>query len=140
MSEAEPAPALAGVLETCLYHDAAEAAEMERFYGELLGLRAVARWPGGIAFRVGSGVLLLFDREQLEGRKGPISAHGSAGPGHACLVATGAGEYEAWKDELARAGVELTHEHTWERDRRSIYFADPAANLIEIADGDLWPR
>ncbi len=128
-----------GVLETCLYHDTAEAEEVERFYGEALGLRLVERWRGGIAFRVGEGVVLLFDRELTAGRSGPISAHGSAGPGHACLLAAGAGEYEAWKRRLAAAGVEITHEHVWGDERRSLYFNDPAGNLLEIADGDLWP-
>ena len=38
-----------------LYHDAAETEAIERFYGESLGLDAVSRWPGGVAYRVGPG-------------------------------------------------------------------------------------
>ncbi len=128
-----------GLLETCLYHDTAERPAVERFYGEVLGLPLVARWPDGMAFRVGGGVLLLFDRELLAERSGPISAHGSHGPGHACLLAGGAGRYEAWRRQLEAEGVEITHEHTWGDERRSFYFIDPAGNLLEIADGDLWP-
>jgi catechol 2,3-dioxygenase-like lactoylglutathione lyase family enzyme len=138
MSAPGPVPPSA-VLETCLYHDAAEGPAIERFYGELLGLPLVSRWPGGMAFRVGAGVALLFEREELERRDGPIAAHGTEGPGHACLV-VGAGEgYLAWKRRLAEAQVEITHEHEWSGGRRSFYFADPAGNLLEIADGDLWP-
>ena len=37
-------------------------------------------------------------------------------------------------------GVEITHEHDWDGGLRSLYFTDPAGNLLEIADGDLWPR
>jgi catechol 2,3-dioxygenase-like lactoylglutathione lyase family enzyme len=128
------------LLETCLYHDTAEAAEVERFYVEVLGLRLVARWPDGMVFRVGAGVLLLFDRELLAERSGPISDHGTTGPGHACLAAGGAADYEAWMGRLEREGVEVTHEHAWSDARRSIYFKDPAGNLLEIADGDLWPE
>ena len=51
-----------GVLETALYHDPGEREEIERFDGESLGLPLVARWPDGLAFRVGPGVLLMFDR------------------------------------------------------------------------------
>ena len=131
-------PALAGVLETSLYHDPGEAAEIERFYGEVLGLPLVSRWPGGMAFRAGGGVLLLFDRAALAERDGPISAHGTSGPGHACLVAAPGG-YEGWKQMLADREVEITHEHSWDAGRRSCYFNDPAGNLLEIADGDLWP-
>jgi catechol 2,3-dioxygenase-like lactoylglutathione lyase family enzyme len=126
------------VLETALYHDAGEREEMERFYSHTLELRQVSSWPDGIAYRIGGGVLLLFDREGLSRHEGPIADHGSAGPGHACLVVA-PGEYEEWKRRLADRGVEITHEHDWDSGRRSFYFQDPAGNLLEIADGDLWP-
>lgn len=130
----------AGMLETCLYHESAERAEIERFYTELLGLRLVARWPDGIALRVGDGVLLLFDRSLLAQRRSAISAHGSTGPGHACLLAPDRSAYEQWRQTLERHRVEITHEQDWDRGRRSFYFNDPAGNLLEIADADLWPR
>jgi catechol 2,3-dioxygenase-like lactoylglutathione lyase family enzyme len=106
----------------------------------LLGLVAVSRWPGGIAYRIGPGVLLLFEREALAARDSPIAAHGSSGPGHACLVVDGPGDYDAWHELLRAHNVEITHEHDWDNGLRSLYFADPAGNLLEIADGDLWPR
>jgi catechol 2,3-dioxygenase-like lactoylglutathione lyase family enzyme len=139
MSDAgAPAPRLEGLLEASLYHDADQARVIERFYGELLGLALVSRWPGGMAFRAGTGVLLLFDRATLAERDGPISAHGSSGPGHACVLAPGA-RYEEWKQRLAEVGVDIAHEHRWGEERRSLYFSDPAGNLLEIADGDIWP-
>jgi catechol 2,3-dioxygenase-like lactoylglutathione lyase family enzyme len=128
-----------GILETALYHDSSERAEVESFYSETLELRQVSDWPDGIAFRIGGGVLLLFDRDGLRQREGPIADHGSVGAGHACLVATGPG-YERWKRRLTEHGVQITHEHEWKGGRRSFYFKDPAGNLLEIADGDLWPR
>jgi catechol 2,3-dioxygenase-like lactoylglutathione lyase family enzyme len=127
-----------GILETALYHDSTEREEVERFYAETLALRQVSAWPDGIAFRVGDGVLLLFDRDGLVERGGPIADHGSVGPGHACLVVRGP-EYDGWKRRLGERGVEITHEHEWKGGRRSFYFKDPAGNLLEIADGDLWP-
>ena len=128
------------LLETCLYHDPAEAEAVERFYAETLGLRVCARWPGGLALRAGAGVLLLFDREALAAREGPVSDHGTVGPGHACLVASDPGDYERRLGDLREAGVEITHEHQWDGGRRSFYFRDPAGNLLELADGDLWPE
>ncbi len=133
-------PPFAGVLETSLYHDAAEAEAIERFYGETLGLAAVSRWSGGVAYRTGAGVLLLFERGALAERDSPIAAHGTNGPGHACLVVDGPDDYDAWRERLLAEGVEITHEHEWNGGLRSLYFADPAGNLLEIADGDLWPR
>lgn len=135
----QPRPGLAGVLETCLYHAAAEAEEIHRFYADVLGLREVSRWPGGVAFRAGAGVVLLFSRESLVARGGPISEHGTSGPGHVCLLAKDGVAYDAWKLALSTAGVKIAHEHDWGGGRRSIFFADPAGNLLEVAHGDLWP-
>lgn len=129
---------LVGVLETVLYHDAGGREAVARFYGELLGLRAVAAWEDGVAFRVGGGVLLLFDRERLAERPGPIADHGTSGPGHACLQA-GSGDYGRWREDLVAAGVEIVHDQDWGGGRRSFYFKDPAGNLLEIAGCDLWP-
>ena len=133
-------PQFSGVLETSLYHDAAASEAIERFYAEILGLDPVSRWPGGVAYRVGDVVLLLFEREGLADRDSPIAAHGTVGPGHACLVVAGAGPYEEWRTRIAATGIEITHEHEWGDGYRSFYFNDPAGNLLEIADGDLWPR
>jgi catechol 2,3-dioxygenase-like lactoylglutathione lyase family enzyme len=138
-AESEPA-ALGAVLETSLYHDVAEVEAIESFYAGLLGLPVVSRWPGGFALRVGAGVLLLFERETVAERDGPIADHGSTGPGHACLLAADGDAYDGWRERLASAGIEITHEHEWAGDRRSFYFKDPAGNLLEIADGDIWPQ
>jgi catechol 2,3-dioxygenase-like lactoylglutathione lyase family enzyme len=127
------------VLETVLYHDTGGREAIERFYGDLLGLPAVAGWEDGIAFRTGTGVLLLFDRGRLAERQGPIADHGASGPGHVCLRAD-AGEYERWRERLAAAGVEIVHDAVWGDRGRSFYFKDPAGNLLEIADRDIWPR
>ena len=133
------ARSLAGVLETSLYHDGGGREAVERFYGDLLGLPVVAGWPDGLAFRVGAGVLLLFDRDRLADRGGPVADHGTSGPGHACLLA-GADDYEHWREQLEAAGVELVHDSAWSGGGRSFYFKDPAGNLLEIADRDIWPQ
>lgn len=128
-----------GVLETALYHSPAEKAAVEDFYGEVLGLTRVAAWDTGIAFRVGAGVLLLFDRDRLERTPGPISGHGGRGAGHACVLAP-ADEYEAWRERIVSHGVAIVHDQVWDDRMRSFYFRDPAGNLLEVASGDLWPR
>jgi catechol 2,3-dioxygenase-like lactoylglutathione lyase family enzyme len=84
-------------------------------------------------------VLLLFDRAGLADRDGPIADHGTTGPGHACLIAPGEA-YEEARQRVAASDAEITHEHRWDEGRRSFYFHDPAGNLLEVADGDLWPQ
>jgi catechol 2,3-dioxygenase-like lactoylglutathione lyase family enzyme len=132
-------PRLSGILETSLYHSSAQAEAMTRFYSEVLGLRKVTDWGDGRAFRVGHGMVLLFDRERIGDRDEPMAAHGASGPGHACFVGS-AQDYAGWRERVEAAGVEITHEQDWPSGRRSFYFFDPAGNLLEIADGDLWPE
>ena len=60
-----------------------------------------------------------------------------AGPGNVRLQAAG-GEYERWREHLATAGVEIVHDSDWGGRGRSFYFKDPAGNLLEIADRDIW--
>lgn len=126
-------PRLTGILETVLYYEAGQEKELHRFYGEVLGLQRA----GGIGYRVGAGVLLLFDPSESSVQDEP-PPHGARGPVHTCFICP-PDEYEAWKEHLAGAGVELGQEIAWGSGPRSFYFDDPAGNVLEIAEGDMWP-
>ncbi len=126
---------LTGVLETVLYYESAQTDEVERFYAEVLGLRRIGR---GLNFRLGGGVLLLFDAAESSVQETP-PPHGAHGPAHTCFLAPPE-DYEGWKEHLARHGVATIEERTWEGGIRSFYFRDPADNVLEVAEGDLWPR
>lgn len=131
-------PRLEGILETVLYYSQPEEGAIERFYRDTLGLRSIGRKAGQfLFFRLGQGVLLLFEREaSLEQRSPP--PHGTSGPGHTCFVVPRE-SYGPWKDHLARAGVPMGEEMAWPGGGRSFYFRDPAGNQLEIADRDIWP-
>ena len=131
------APRLEGVLETCLYHDAAERERTEAFYAEVLGLAETARWPDGVAFRLGAGVVLLFDRDKLAAGDGPLKDHGTAGPGHACFVVDASAPTRRGGSASPRPGSRSRTSRNGPAGG-SFYFKDPAGNLLEIADGDLW--
>jgi catechol 2,3-dioxygenase-like lactoylglutathione lyase family enzyme len=128
-----PRPRLDRVLETVLYFAPGEEEAMERFYGETLGLRRAT----GRAFRLGDGLLLLFDRETAVRKESP-PPHGTTGAAHVGFAAA-PGEYDAWRKHLAGRGVPVLQELTWEDGLRSFYFHDPAGNVLEIAEGDMWP-
>jgi len=132
-------PGFAGILETCVYYSRPQREAVERFYVEELGLSRVADWNDAFACRLPTGILLAFEREALGERSGPVAAHGSGGPSHVCLLAAD-GAYEPWRRRLREAGVEITQEASWPDHKRSFYFHDPAGNLLEIADQDIWPR
>ena len=127
---------LAGVLETVLYFASDQQDEMERFYKNVLGLESLGLGRWSLAFRLGPGVVLLFDRERSAAQDEP-PAHGASGSIHTAFLAS-AGEYDAWKERLVDRDVTLIDEIAWESGVRSCYFNDPAGNLLEIAERDLW--
>jgi catechol 2,3-dioxygenase-like lactoylglutathione lyase family enzyme len=127
---------LEGVLETVLYYAAGEEEELARFYCEVLGLHAVGR--GGLTFRIGPGLLLLFEADRSSVQSTP-PPHGARGSIHTCFLAS-AEDYERWKMRLADHAVPIVEEIEWDNGVRSFYFHDPARNVLEIADGDMWPK
>ena len=133
-------PAISGLLETSLY--VVELDRVSRFYRDVLGLKPIFESERLIAHDAGSrGVLLLF-------RKGSTSADvatpGGMIPGHEgegrlhLAFAVAAGDYEPWRLRLAEAGISLTGEMVWPRGGRSLYFDDPAGNVVELATPGLW--
>lgn len=137
----ETSPSIAGVLETCLY--AADLDAAEGFYVGLLGLQLFAREPGRHVFMCcGAGMLLVFDpartsREPGEVRGVAVPAHGTRGAGHVCFRIE-AGELDAWRERLERAGVAIEAEIAWPRGGKSIYVRDPAGNSVELAPALIW--
>lgn len=126
---------LAGVLETVVYCTTENEKETRRFYREVLGLEPLGADSAG--HRLGNGVFLLFNRDESSVQDWP-PPHGAVGPVHTCFLAA-AGDYERWKEELSAKGVEVVKEIDWDRGPRSFYFEDPAGNMLEIAEADMWP-
>ncbi len=129
-------PAITGVLETVLYYPSGLEDEIHHFYSEILGLRRLH--PDGSAYRIGSSILLVFNRDRTAVQDDP-PPHGATGSVHTCLT-TDPGDLDRWREHLSEHGVAITQEQTWPGGARSLYFEDPAGNVIEIADGDPWPR
>lgn len=128
------------ILETAVY--AADLAAAEAFYGGLLGLPVIAKVTGRhVFFRVGSGVLLVFDPAATEVPSGnpalPVPQHGARGAGHVCFAAT-RDEIAAWRERLTRAGVAIEVEFDWPNGARSLYVRDPGGNSVEFAEPRLW--
>jgi len=128
-------PPLTGVLETVLYFRDQE--RSERFYVDVLGMRLLDREPGrSLFFRAGDSVFLMFDAATTL-RGGHLPPHGASGPIHTCFVVPREC-YDDWKRWLTALRVPIVREITWPRGL-SFYFSDPDGNLLEIADGDIWP-
>lgn len=125
-----------GLVETSAYVDDLD--EAERFYRDVLGLTPIAKEPGRHAFfRVSDrDVFLLFRAETtLKGEHFPV--HGTTGPGHFAF-AIAAEALDDWRRRLERLGVAIEQEAEWPRGGRSLYFRDPANNLVELITPGVW--
>jgi len=124
------------VYETVLY--APDAADAAAFYRDVLQLKPIAPPDDFSAgFRLGDGVLLIFEpaRTSLPGRYVP--SHGTTGEGHVAFKVE-PGSLERWAGDLKIRSVEIEREVEWPRGGRSLYFRDPAGNSVELVDGEIW--
>lgn len=133
-SDASGPPPLTGILESVLYCTSETEAATRAFYEQVLGLRSVSEW----GYRLGEQVFLLFNSEATRDQQWP-PAHGASGAGHLCFT-TPPGDYDRWKAHLERHEVEVIEEIDWSRGVHSFYFEDPAGNVLEVANGDMWPN
>jgi len=122
------------LIETALYVEDVPAAV--RFYQEVMGLPLLGGFgERGASFWVGEDVLLLFKADiTLQG--GELPAHGARGPGHIAFEIAPA-EVEEWKQRLAAHGVPIEHDWT-DATGTSLYFRDPAGNLLELITEGRW--
>ena len=125
------------ILETVLYADDLQAAE--QFYSNVLGLQVVSQFGDAVAFGCGHAVLLIFDPELSNSEGRSVPPHGCTGEGHVAFSVAGH-ELGAWREHLAESGIEIESEVDWGDRGRSLYFRDPAGNLVELAPPTLWQR
>jgi catechol 2,3-dioxygenase-like lactoylglutathione lyase family enzyme len=128
------------ILESAVY--ASDLAAAVAFYGGVLGLPVIARVEGRhVFFRVGAGVLLVFDPAATEVPSAnpalQVPVHGARGPGHVCFAASRE-EIAGWRKRLTAAGVGIEAEFDWPNGARSLYVRDPGGNSVEFAEPRLW--
>jgi catechol 2,3-dioxygenase-like lactoylglutathione lyase family enzyme len=90
-----------------------------------------------VVFRCGDGVLLIFDPRKSSAAAREVPSHGTSGTGHIAFTAKPE-DLNAWRKQLHEAGVSIEQEMDWEEGGRSIYFRDPAGNVVELAPPILW--
>ncbi len=125
---------LTRVLEVCLYADDLDAAE--DFYTGVLGLSVTSRFEDAVAFQCGEQVILLFDPGRSRSPKRSVPPHGAEGAGHIAFPVPAA-DVPAWRAHVRSHDVEIEREVSWEAGT-SLYFRDPAGNLVELAPPELW--
>jgi catechol 2,3-dioxygenase-like lactoylglutathione lyase family enzyme len=133
------------IVETCIYSSDLEA--MKDFYTKNLGLEFISEEKGRHVFlKAGKSMLLIFNPENtrsIDGNNKKLPAHGAITP-PACIhfaLEIEDEDYEDWKDILKQNGIYVEMEASWaeKQDSRSIYFRDPAGNLVEFVTKCNWP-
>ena len=124
------------LVETGIYADDLDQAE--RFYHDVLGLTVWGKEAGRhVFFQVGDRDMLLVFRPATTLQGEDLPAHGTSGPGHFAL-GIAAEEFDAWRERLREHDVVIEHEQTWTSGGRSLYFRDPAGNLVELITPGVW--
>ena len=134
------APPIQGIAETVLYADDLD--ELRDFYADMLGLKCTMGSENLYVFEAGTcQTLLLFQRGWCDhDRKHPggvIPGHRGDGPAHMAFHVSLA-HYERWKDYLGERGLPVVSEVIFNEHGRSLYFHDPAGNVIELATPGHW--
>lgn len=115
---------------------------MKDFYVNHLGLDLVSEEEGRHVFlKAGKSMLLIFNPENTRlAANSTFPTHGAFTPPssiHFALEIKQAG-YEAAKNVLIQDKVAIEKEMRWGSGGKSIYFRDPAGNLVEIVTKGHW--
>jgi catechol 2,3-dioxygenase-like lactoylglutathione lyase family enzyme len=108
---------------------------MQRFYQDVIGLELMQRFPVSAFFKVADGfaghtqIVALFDRRDQAGYQG-LSATQSTVDHIAFAIASG--DFEAEKQRLEAAGMQVrVTQHAWVH-WRSLSVIDPEGNEVEF--------
>ncbi|MER3408122.1 MAG: glyoxalase/bleomycin resistance/extradiol dioxygenase family protein [Nitrososphaera sp.] len=126
------------IVETCVY--GRDLAAMKRFYSGVIGLEPVQEEEGKfVFFKAGKSMLLVFNPERTFPDNNRLPPHGSTGPSHFAMEMQDAGDHTYWKERLRANNVEIETEVGWKEKSKSLYFRDPAGNLVELITPGEWP-
>lgn len=121
-------------LETCLY--AGDLSAAEAFYSGVLGLTLHSKVEGRhLFYRLDGSMLLIFNPE-ASAKPGDVPAHQGKPGGHACL-AIPREQTDEWEARLRGHGLDVTR-YAWGNRGESLYFNDPAGNVLELAPASIW--
>ena len=114
---------------------------MKEFYVDKLGLELVSQQRGRHVFlKTEKNMLLIFNHEITAAEK--ETNHGAPTPPSMVHIAfeIEAAEYGKAKKLLTVNSIQVEKEIAWENDikSKSIYFRDPAGNLVEFITRNYW--
>src|SRR5262249_7266532 len=90
-----------------------------------------------VFFQVGDYSVLLAFLPETTLRGDKLPSHGAAGPGHFALGIERQ-SLDAWRLHLETNSVPIEKEVDWPIGGKSLYFRDPAGNLVELVTPGVW--
>jgi catechol 2,3-dioxygenase-like lactoylglutathione lyase family enzyme len=124
---------------------------MKDFYVNILGLEFVSEEKDRYVFlKAGQSMLLIFnpnktlsnaDVSNRSSSTTQFPAHGAFTPPSIIHFALEIEQqnYDNAKQMLKEKNIKVENEVTWDKGTNSIYFRDPAGNLVEIITPGSWP-
>lgn len=128
------------VIETCIYSSDLES--MKKFYVDILGLLPIEEERDKLIFlKAGKSMLLIFNPARTSVDNNTLPAHGAMSPPSSIHFAMEIKEqdYQDWKKLLFKNSISIEKEVEWKNKAKSLYFRDPAGNLIELITAGGWP-
>jgi catechol-2,3-dioxygenase len=128
------------VVETCIY--SSDLKSMKKFYVGILGLSIIREEGDKLIFlKAGKSMLLIFDPLRTSINNDKLPTHGAMTPPSSIHLAMEIEEqeYQPCKELLARNGITIEKEVIWNSKTKSLYFRDPAGNLVELITPGGWP-
>jgi catechol-2,3-dioxygenase len=126
------------IVETCIY--SSDLQSMKNFYVNVLGLQPVQEEAGKFVFlKAGKSMLLVFNPDRTSKSNDNLPTHGAATPPASVHFAMEIEQqdYQRWQNLLAKNNIK-TEEVGW-KSAKSLYFRDPAGNLVELITPGEWP-
>lgn len=128
------------VVETCIY--SFDLPSMRKFYAGILGMQVVQEEEGKLIFlQAGKSMLLIFNPDRTCVDNDRLPEHGAATPPASVHFAMEIedGDYSSWKELLSKNRISIEKEVDWKGKAKSLYFRDPAGNLVELITPGEWP-
>ncbi|MFZ0512078.1 MAG: VOC family protein [Candidatus Nitrosopolaris sp.] len=130
------------IVETCIYYSDLE--KMKNFYISSIGLQFVSEEAGRHVFlKAGKSMLLIFNPDSTTNKnQSMFPPHGASTPPASVHFALEIEkeDYEDAKNMLIQNKIDIEKEVSWGNEAmKSIYFRDPARNLVEFITRGNWP-
>ncbi|MFL6360855.1 MAG: VOC family protein [Nitrososphaeraceae archaeon] len=134
------------IVETCIY--SSDLVKMKDFYIDILGLEFVSEEKDRHVFlKAGQSMLLIFNpnktlaNDMANTSSAQLPTHGAFTPPSIIHFALEIEKqnYDNAKYMLNEKSIKIEKEVIWEKGSNSVYFRDPAGNLVEIITPGSWP-